>query len=429
MKLVIIGEGPKLPSVKEKLTQAGIELLTAGDAQELKEIVPTLSVLIYVRSELPQFIQDNDYRMQTVRALPPGDEIVILLDAVRENRPYDFSMVFEAARRAALMQRRVSVLSRSVRCSYPGAEAKYTAAREAGVRFIKYDDINIQENESGTFTVTATDDADTLTIETSCLVDCSPGSEKKLLEIAKVLKLKTYKGRYITGGRWFEAAKNTSRRNVYVLFESEIGPDGDLGTLVVDLLANTDKERNYIAMVDKNKCAFCYTCYRICPHSAPIPDLTARAMLITQELCMGCGACIAACPAAAIAWDEPIGEVNPKAPILVLGCEHSGYVAAMSALKDMDVEIQKLPCGGVISPSGLAQNLKDHKGVLVGVCIDGACQHYEGNMRAAAAVKRTKAELEQLGLNPDRLELIQVSGSMENIIRDAVESFQRRLDG
>jgi heterodisulfide reductase subunit A-like polyferredoxin len=69
-----------------------------------------------------------------------------------------------------------------------------------------------------------------------------------------------------------------------------------------------------VAEVDPNKCAVCYTCPRLCPHSAITVEHYAEKNVYTtagQETkwgaakvdpaaCYGCGVCVAECPAKAI---------------------------------------------------------------------------------------------------------------------------------
>lgn len=420
------GEGKNAALLKEQLAAAGIECLSVSGTAELKDIVPTLPVLLYINCEPPRFVGDEAYLRNVMHGLGAKDDVVFLMDAAADNTDYDFYLVFEAARKAALYQRPVTVLAKSVRANYPGAEEKYAAAREAGVRFMHYDDVEVLDGEGGAKIVRVTDGADKFEIVSPCFVDCAPGCCCASVEAAKALGLKLYKGRYITGGHWFDHNKSTSRRNVFVVYDKDIKEDGDLGTLIQDILNTQQKARTRIAMVDKTKCAFCYTCNRICPHGAAQPDLEARAMNISKELCEGCGACVSICPAQAISWDEPLAIAASDAPIIALCCENSGNVAA-SALAGMNVKVEKIPCGGVIASRTIAELLGTYKGVLVAVCINGACKHYEGNLRAIANVEKTKKELAELGLDPARLELVQVAGSMENILLDAVKSFEGRI--
>jgi coenzyme F420-reducing hydrogenase delta subunit len=76
----------------------------------------------------------------------------------------------------------------------------------------------------------------------------------------------------------------------------------------------------------------------------------------------------------------------------------------------------------------MAKAMGSHSGILVAVCINGACKHYDGNLRAIATVGRIKKEIAELGLDSGRIEVLQVSGPMENVIRDAVERFEGRIN-
>jgi heterodisulfide reductase subunit A len=69
-----------------------------------------------------------------------------------------------------------------------------------------------------------------------------------------------------------------------------------------------------VAEVDPKKCAVCYTCPRLCPHSAitvehyaekniytiPGKETQWGAAKVDPAACYGCGICVAECPAKAI---------------------------------------------------------------------------------------------------------------------------------
>jgi heterodisulfide reductase subunit A-like polyferredoxin len=79
------------------------------------------------------------------------------------------------------------------------------------------------------------------------------------------------------------------------------------GTYIYDLA---------VAEVDPKKCAVCYTCPRLCPHSAITVEKYAEgnvyktfgieegmkwgAAKVDPVACYGCGICVAECPAKAI---------------------------------------------------------------------------------------------------------------------------------
>ncbi|MBN2194880.1 MAG: 4Fe-4S binding protein [Polyangiaceae bacterium] len=54
-----------------------------------------------------------------------------------------------------------------------------------------------------------------------------------------------------------------------------------------------------ISWVDRERCAACLTCLRICPYLAPRVGVEHR-VEIEPARCMGCGSCAAECPASAI---------------------------------------------------------------------------------------------------------------------------------
>ena len=54
--------------------------------------------------------------------------------------------------------------------------------------------------------------------------------------------------------------------------------------------------------VQTEKCVFCLTCVRICPHGAAEIDLVQEAAFINPAACQACGMCAADCPAQAIVY-------------------------------------------------------------------------------------------------------------------------------
>ena len=53
-----------------------------------------------------------------------------------------------------------------------------------------------------------------------------------------------------------------------------------------------------VAVVDKDLCAACLTCVRLCPYEVPV--IKDGEAYIEPAKCQGCGVCAAACPAKAI---------------------------------------------------------------------------------------------------------------------------------
>jgi heterodisulfide reductase subunit A-like polyferredoxin len=62
-------------------------------------------------------------------------------------------------------------------------------------------------------------------------------------------------------------------------------------------------------VVDTDKCAFCLTCMRSCPHRAIGFDFENRAARVIDSACFSCGICAAECPARAIKFETKLVRV------------------------------------------------------------------------------------------------------------------------
>ncbi len=66
-----------------------------------------------------------------------------------------------------------------------------------------------------------------------------------------------------------------------------------------------------------------------------------------------------------------------------------------------------LPCSGRLDPVHLLRALEEFAdAAFVIACPEGACRHFEGNRRAVKRVERTKAILQSIGLEKDRVDIL-----------------------
>jgi heterodisulfide reductase subunit A-like polyferredoxin len=71
-----------------------------------------------------------------------------------------------------------------------------------------------------------------------------------------------------------------------------------------------------VARVDKEKCAACLTCVRVCPYGVPFINEEEVAQIDAAK-CQGCGSCAAECPGKAIQLQHcEDGEIIAKAVAL-----------------------------------------------------------------------------------------------------------------
>jgi len=221
------------------------------------------------------------------------------------------------------------------------------------------------------------------------------------------------------------------------------------------------------AVIDGKKCVFCYNCYRACPHAALEPDTSVNQMQCLSDACAGCGTCAGLCPGNAItlekddfvedfgADERAVGNEDDSADadsgtssdvrsdvrtnpcsksekFLVLCCENSAgntfkdiLTSSENALFEdfTEVEIQTVPCGGLIDVQRLTDGLGAYARILSVVCPDDACRHFDGNRRACAQVKRLNELLVAAGLAPERVKIAQVSHAMPGVLRDELLDF------
>ncbi|HWQ79970.1 MAG TPA: hydrogenase iron-sulfur subunit [Anaerovoracaceae bacterium] len=441
MKAVLAGKSRYSESFKSALSDAGFELAVAETAAELEALPEELPVVLLHDTKLSPLITDKAVIEKNILGLKPHDTIVFLMDRGEDTNPHIESRVLEMAAYLASVKRRVAVLMRSSRAPDDKFDDRYRDARQKGVTFIKYETLNISDND-GIDTINIWDGKLFTSLDTPLCIDCAGKPAPELDELVNALRIRTYDGGHISGNRWFLNQGTTFKRNVKLIDTIALGGDirKIVPALVKDMLALERPGQEKTAFVDTDKCAFCYTCYRVCPHSALGPDKSASAMKVNDLLCEACGICVAVCPASAIEFkgvivkdafrsgaagqnSEAVEATESKAAggrrLKVFCCENSAFIASKEALAGMDAAVESVPCGGDVSAAMMTEALKSYDNVMVAVCCDDACRHRDGNKRCVKQVERLKDRLDKLGYDPGRLSFVQTGITMVNILNDA----------
>ncbi len=103
--------------------------------------------------------------------------------------------------------------------------------------------------------------------------------------------------------------------------------------------------------------------------------------------------------------------------ILAFCCHYCAYAAAdlagsMRLQYPDNVRILRLPCTGKVEVDHiLAAFERGVDGVMVAGCLEGGCHFLEGNLRARKRVERAKQLLGEIGLEPERLEMYNLSSA------------------
>ena len=76
------------------------------------------------------------------------------------------------------------------------------------------------------------------------------------------------------------------------------------------------------------------------------------------------------------------------------------------------VEIIQVPCTGRVDIIHLLNAIEDGAdGVYVAGCLEGECHYREGNLKAKRKVKYVKKVLAELGIEPERVEMYNLSSA------------------
>jgi coenzyme F420-reducing hydrogenase delta subunit len=119
--------------------------------------------------------------------------------------------------------------------------------------------------------------------------------------------------------------------------------------------------------------------------------------------------------------------------ILAFCCHYCAYAAAdmagsMRLQYPSNVRVLRFPCTGKIEENYLlAAFEKGVDGVLVAGCLEGGCHFLEGNLRAKKRVQRVKQILGEIGIEPERLEMFNLSSAEGPRFAEIVKEMNARI--
>ena len=123
--------------------------------------------------------------------------------------------------------------------------------------------------------------------------------------------------------------------------------------------------------------------------------------------------------------DEPL--------ILAFCCHYCAYAAAdlagsMRLQYPGNVRVLRLPCTGKLEVNYiLAAFERGADGVMIAGCLEGGCHFLEGNLRARRRVERARQLLAEAGLEPERLEMFNLSSAQGARFGEIVTEMSSRL--
>lgn len=363
------------------------------------------------------------------------DPVVILLDYFNESPPASTARALEQALLFAARKIDVVFIFRFMRTAGMETEELYRKARNAGVTFIKYESLKIShDREAGRYDIEVSDGINDVRLSARFIAaDSGYGVSEKFAKLAKKLRLKADGAGYINGSRYFLNPSLTGRKGVYYLNPDVCADrlceslDYTIAAACADLSGGCP-DKNH-AEVDGEKCVFCYTCFRACPHGAMEPDGENRVMKNRNFACEGCGTCASVCPGNAVTMSEDdfvaAAAQGKSGKVKVFCCENSGELALREILPGLGelaskIDYEAVPCGGRIGFEQISGALRFYGKVITLVCMDDACRHFDGNSRACRQTERLAAMLSKAGVDEGRVFCIKTSHAMANFARDNI---------
>jgi len=126
-----------------------------------------------------------------------------------------------------------------------------------------------------------------------------------------------------------------------------------------------------------------------------------------------------------------MSEFEPK--IVAYCCNFCAFAAAdlagaMRVQYPPNVRIIRLPCTGKVDAIHLMKCFEDGAdGVFVAGCMEGECHFMEGNLRAKKKVAYVKRLLDEVGTDPQRIEMFNLSSAMGGRFAEIVEEMTQRV--
>lgn len=126
-----------------------------------------------------------------------------------------------------------------------------------------------------------------------------------------------------------------------------------------------------------------------------------------------------------------MSEFEPK--IVAFCCHFCAFAAAdlagaMRLQYPPNVRIIKLPCTGKVDAIHLMKAFEDGAdGVFVAGCLEGECHYLEGNLRAKKRVAYVRRLLAEVEIEPERLEMFNLSSAMGGRFAEIVKEMTDRV--
>ena len=119
--------------------------------------------------------------------------------------------------------------------------------------------------------------------------------------------------------------------------------------------------------------------------------------------------------------------------IIVFACHYCAYAAAdlagsMRLQYPTNIRMIKLPCTGKLEVIHLLKALEaGADGVYAAGCMEGECHYLKGNLWARKRVDYAKTLLTEMGMEPERIDMFNMSSAMGPRFAEVATEFTERI--
>jgi F420-non-reducing hydrogenase iron-sulfur subunit len=119
--------------------------------------------------------------------------------------------------------------------------------------------------------------------------------------------------------------------------------------------------------------------------------------------------------------------------IVAFCCKYCAYAAAdlagsMRLSYPPNIKVIQIPCTGRVDIIHLLRAIEDGAdGVCVAGCLEGECHFITGNLRARKKLEYVKKTLTELGIEPERVEMFNLSSAMGTRFAEIAEEMTQRI--
>ena len=119
--------------------------------------------------------------------------------------------------------------------------------------------------------------------------------------------------------------------------------------------------------------------------------------------------------------------------IIAFCCKYCAYAAAdlagsMRLSYPTNIKISQVPCTGRVDIVHMLRAIEDGAdGVYVAGCLEGDCHFVSGNLKARKRVEYVKRTLDDLGIEPERVEMFNLSSGQGPRFAEIVREMNDRV--